>query len=67
MMDELIVDIVSIFKQLLMLFAPEYVNDYAFLLSGYIACCGLMVLLCLAFFALCGYVVKFCVRRFGGI
>lgn len=67
MMDELIVDIVSIFRQLLMLIAPDYVNDYAFLLSGYIACCVLMVLLCWAFFVLCSYVVKFCVRRFGGI
>lgn len=66
-MDKLIYDIVSIFKQLLMLFAPNYINDYAFLLSGYIAICVLMVLLCWSFFNLCGYVVKFVVRRFGGI
>lgn len=43
-MDDLIADAVSIFMQVLMGFAPDYVGDYVFLIIGYSAAC-LFVLL----------------------
>lgn len=65
-MDELIKDVTDIFLQILQIVAPNRVGDYAFQLTCYICSSVLIALMCLAFFNLCCYVVKYVIRRFGG-
>lgn len=51
-MDDLIFDAVSIFMQVLIGFAPEYVGDYVFLIIGYSAACLFVLMVLWCFFRL---------------
>lgn len=44
-MENLIEDVVSVFMQVLMGFAPDYVGDYSFLLTGYAFSCLFIVII----------------------